>query len=238
MSRPAAAAGNQRPAESGRSNPTEQDTTAQPRRLSAEVATPTANPPQLHGVRGLPMGPVTSPQQLCNTSLLPGAVGRGADAWHLAGQQRMARGTASRALLRTPSPPNTEGHPLRQTLHEGQGSPSSELCSPCRQLPRWKLKPGCPALPSTARLWSSRTPQKSGQFPLSAPISELHVTEKHTGQGSSSLSWCNGGTACYRPPWGPTTPLASDHCVYRAGCSCWAPWAHTCRRMLLAMGRV
>lgn len=137
----------------------------------------------------------------------------------------MAWGTDSRALLRTPSPPNTERHPLRQTLHEGQGFHPNDLCSRCRQLPRRKLKPGCPALPSTARLWGTRTPWKSGQFPLSTPISEPHVTERHTDHRARKQQprLVQRRDRLLQTPRGPATPPASGHCVRRAGCSCWAP---------------
>ena len=130
-----------------------------------------------------------------------------------------------------PRPPNTEGRLLRWMLHEGQGSHPSDLCSPCCQLPRQKLEPGCPTLPSSTRLWGTRAPWKSGQLLLSAPISEPHVTERRTDHrpGKQQPQLARGGVCC-RPP-GPATPPASgcwaprhtpaDGCCWQwAGCSC------------------
>lgn len=122
MSRPAAAAGSQRPAESGQHGPTEQDTAPQPRRLSAGEATPTANPPQCHSTRSLPTGPVV-PRAGQHLPLTRGS-GQGTGAWHLARQQRMARGTDSRPLLRTPSPPKHRGPSPQADAPRGTGLPS------------------------------------------------------------------------------------------------------------------
>ena len=152
--------------ENGQSSPTEQDTTAQLRRLSAEVATPTANPPQLHGARGLPMGPVTSPQQLGNTSLLPGTAGRGVDAWHLAGQQRMARGTAMQSWQSsaqdTLTPQTQKAIPSGRRSMRDRAPPPVNSAHPATSAPGGSSSQGAPPCPPPPGSGAPGPPRSQG----------------------------------------------------------------------------